>query len=546
MSPRFDYYMPPRALVQQTGASIVEPPRIPRSRFVNPITRLTAFDADYLVPFYIDEVLPGDHIKLDVHAYVRMATPLFPNFSQMKVETFFFYVPNRLLWNHWVNFMGEQATPASSIAYTIPQMESQAGGYDVGSLQDHLGLPTTGQLAGAGVISHSALYTRAYYLIYREWFRDENIIDSPAIDIDDGPDTYSDYVLQKRAKSPDYFTKALPWPQKFTAPTISIGTRAAVLGIGTDTAIAGAGASAYDSGGSHPTYANAYTLDSSGEDPATTKLVIQQQLSGGNYYPDIYADLTTATGLGINSLRQAIMVQSLLERDARGGTRYIEILKAHFGVTSPDFRLQRPEYIGGGSSPLNVTPIAQTAPTTGVPLGALGGAGTAYGQHHASYAATEHGIILGIINVRAELAYQQGVAKQFSRLTRYDFYDPALAMLGEQAVSRVEIYARGDSNDSTVFGYVPRWEEYRQRYSDVTGIMRSTAANTIDGWHLTQKFTSAPTLSKTFIESAVPMTRILAAGNAAIGQEFIADILIHRDMVRPIPMFGTPATLGRF
>lgn len=240
------------------------------------------------------------------------------------------------------------------------------------------------------------------------------------------------------------------------------------------------------------------------------------------------------------------MIQSLLEKDARGGTRYTEKIRTHFGVINPDFRLQRPEYIGGGQTQLMITPIAQTAPTAGVPLGALGGTGTAAGSHRASYAATEHGWIIGLINVKSELSYQYGIHKMWDRLTQYDYYFPSFAGLGEQAILRRELYANGLTDDSIVFGYQERWQEYRTQYSEVTGKFRGYAVGTLDAWHLAQRFTAPPTLSQTFLEDNPDMVRILAAGAASLNQQYLADILIRRTAVRPIPMFGTPALLGRF
>lgn len=549
------YTLPTRQLVAQQDAAINEPPRVPRSRFLCAWTRKAAYNAGYLYPFLVDEILPGDHMKYDVTAYVRMATPLFPLFDNQRIDTFFFFVPNRLVWENWQKFMGEQAQPNDSIDYTIPVVDSHLGGFDLAQLGDHMGLPTQGQIDPAERIHVNALPFRAYYLIFNEWFRDENIVAALPVAVDNGPDGEDEYYVQQRAKFHDYFTSALPWPQKFTAPTIPLLGSAPITGIGAESTGGGGGAGIAAWETSSAITGNPVAYDPPGQsknfDPATTAtkmwVRMQQPVPAGPYYPAIYADLTQATGVNINQLREAFLVQQLLERDARGGTRYIELIKSHFGVTSPDFRLQRPEYIGGGQTPLQITPIAQTAPTTGVPLGALGAAGTAAGSHHASYAATEHGHIIGLINVRTELAYQQGIPRMWSRQTRYDFYFPSTAQLGEQAILQQEIFATGvAAEDELVFGYQERWQELRTRYSEVVGIMRSNAAATIDQWHLSQNFATAPTLNKTFIDDTPPMARVLAAGEEADGQQYLADILIRRTAIRPIPTFGTPATLGRF
>jgi hypothetical protein len=530
--PAKDYYLPARRLVSQDDAAIIERANVPRSKFSGSWTRKTTFDAGYIVPFLLDEILPGDHMRYNVTAYIRMATPLFPLFDNQRIDTFFFFVPARILWDNWVYFMGEQAQPNASIAYTIPQIITDNGGHIPGSIYDHFALPVNTTVDSAQPYTHSALPLRAYNRIYNEWFRDQNISAGIANLTDDGPDGVTSYALRKRAKSHDYFTSALPWPQKFTAPTLPLGGR---VELRADVGLANP-LGAYSTITADYEYLNASTA----------------QLEFVNGPPTIaerlYVDLATATGVSINTFRQAFLVQQLLERDARGGTRYVEILKSHFGVTSPDFRLQRPEYIGGGQTPLQLTPVAQTAPTAGAPVGALGAAGTSVGQHTASYASTEHGYIIGLINVRTELSYQQGLHRMWTRNTRYDFYWPSLAGLGEQSILRKELYCRGNvsGEDETVFGYQEAWHTYRTRYSEVTGIMRSGGTPTLDPWHLAQFFTTAPLLNETFIHDTPPMARVLAAGELAEDQQYLADILINREAVRAIPAFGTPANLGRF
>jgi hypothetical protein len=526
------YQLPSRKLASQQDSAMIQRPDVPRSKFVGSFTRKTTFNAGLIIPFLVDDVLPGDHLKYDCTAYVRMATPYFPMMDNQRIDTHFFFVPNRLVWQNWKRFMGEQATPDQSIALTVPVMSGDPANLIPGSLWDYYGLPMTTQLLGFPSLV-SALPFRAYNLIYNEWFRDENLIASATVDLGDFASNLADYSIRRRAKSQDYFTSALPWPQKFTAPSIQsavsgLGIAAADLNVGTGPI--GAVIDTF-SQPSNTSYSNAY-------DGTTVPYWMKATAAG---YPQVYAEAS------VNSFRQAFLVQQLLERDARGGTRYTEIVRSHFGVMSPDARLQRPEYIGGGSSSLNITPVAQTTGGAGT-VGVLGAAATSVGKHTASYAATEHGYIIGLISVRSELSYNQGIPRHFSRQTRYDFYWPSLAGLGEQAILRKEIYATGVSGDGDVFGYQERWHEYRTRYSDVTGRFRTNVGATLDAWHLAQNFASAPVLGQTFIEDNPPMARVLAAGGtaASLSQEYLADILVQREAVRPLPMFGTPVTLGRF
>lgn len=532
--------LPTRGLVSQASQSMIQAAHVPRSRFITRKNRLTTFDQGYLVPFLVDEIYPGDLMRYRVAAYLRLDTPLFPMFSNQKVQTFFFFVPNRITWANWVRLMGQQDNPGDSIAYTVPQIVSAAGGFPANGIYDHMGMPTVGQVDAAGTVSVNALPFRAYNRIFNSWFRDENQRNSIAQATSDGPDSVANYALQQISKLHDYFTAALPWAQKFTSPTVPLGGQAWVKGIGFDPAFGGAAGGALANLRESPNVTRNYA-----EQWPSSAFAIETL--GGPAFPQIYADLSSAAGVSINTLRQAFLVQQLLERDARGGTRYTEKVTSHFGVQSPDARLQRPEYIGGGSSPLVMTPIAQTAPGGSGSVGALGGAGTAYGEHAASYAATEHGFILGLIAVRSELAYQQGLPRWASRLVQTDFYFPSLAGLGEQAVLRKEIYCRGiPAEDDLVFGYQARFEELRTMVSDVTGMFKSTTAGTIDAWHLVQRFTAAPVLGSSFIPDSAPMARVLAAGALSVNMQYKADILIERDAVRPVPVFGTPALLGRF
>jgi hypothetical protein len=510
---------------------------IPRSSFDCQSTHKTTFDAGYLVPVYVDEMLPGDTFRLNMTAFARLATPIYPVMDNMYLDSFFFFVPNRLIWSNWQKFMGQQANPGDSISYVVPQQVSPAGGYAIGSLQDYMGLPTVGQVSNTGTVSHCAFWPRAYNLIWNEWFRDENLQNSVVVDIGDGPDTVTNYTLLRRGKRKDYFTSALPWPQKGASVTLPLGTSAPIA---SDAPVSNR------VGVISTTQGNA--IKGLFADGAASNLLTQ---ANQTQTYGLYADLSQATAATINQLRQSFQIQKLLERDARGGTRYTEIIRAHFGVVSPDARLQRPEYIGGGSTSININPIAQTSGTnasgTTTPMGTLAAMGTALAHNHGfTYSATEHGVIIGLVSVRADLTYQQGLARMWSRSTRYDFYFPAFATLGEQAVLNKEIYVRGDNNDDGVFGYQERWAEYRYYPSRISSLFRSTAAGTIDGWHLAQKFTALPTLNTSFIQDNPPVSRVVAVGAAANGQQFIFDSFFDCKKARPMPMYSVPGLIDHF
>lgn len=513
---------------------------IPRSVFDRTHTYKTMFNSGYLIPFYKDEVLPGDTFNLAATLLVRMPSALnVPVMDNMYLDTFYFFVPNRLIWTNWVKMMGEQLNPADSISYTVPVFTAYAPAAE--SLSDYFGVPPI----GAATVAHISLPWRCYNLIFREWFRDQNLQNSPVVDTDDGPDTITDYVLLKRGKRHDYFTSALPWTQKGTAVVAGLTGNAPVI---IDPA-----SGALDEWMVRTASTGAAHLFNNGIGATGATGILQDNSTGVKLALDpmgaLVADLSSVAGLSINALRLAFQTQKMLERDARGGTRYTEMVKSHFGVTSPDARLQRPEFLGGKSTPINVQPVAQTSasntqPTPAGDLSAFASAASPNEGFTKSF--TEHGWVIGLCMVRAELTYQQGLERELSRSTRLDYYFPALSHLGEQAILNKEIYLQGSAQptqDAAAFGYQERFAEYRYKPSMITGKLRSTYATPLDMWHLAQKFTALPTLGDTFIKETPPISRIIAVTSEP---EFVLDAFIKCKAVRPMPVYSVPGLIDHF
>lgn len=553
-----------------------------RTKFDRSHVYKTTFDSGKLIPVFVDEVLPGDTTRMSVNYFARLATPIKPIMDNIYLDWFFFFVPNRLVWEHWQNFCFEQEDPDDSTDYVIPVVmanDNKNNSY-VSSLWDYFGLPVNTSDTITGI---SALPFRAVYLIWNEWFRDENlqksvkiqkgdtnevvdssrISDQPSWLFKSGTGIFPGYPCPPRGKRHDYFTSALPWTQKGpgvsvglagTAPLVDpspvpgyfvqqsnghLGAAQLYEGGGVGDVYKGDGSLQYQTGG--------YSVAIAGHAISNSAKVTVTAVPGYSWLSkNSYADLDSSSIFTINSLRTAFQMQKFYERLARGGSRYTEVLRSFFGVVSPDARLQRPEFLGSFTKMVNVNPIAQTSATDDTsPQGNLSAYGVTAAKFHGfTKSFVEHGYIIGFVCARADLTYQQGVNKMWLRSTVYDFYWPTFAHLGEQVIELREIYAQGTEADTTVFGYQERYAEYRYKPSQITGKLRSSVANgSLDKWHLSQFFKNAPTLNEEFIVENPPIERIIAVPSEP---EFLLDIGFRYTTVRPMPMFGTPGLVDHF
>lgn len=518
---------------------------VPRSKFDRSYTAKDTGNFDELFPIFVEEVLPGDTFNVNVNTFIRLATQQVPIMDNMYMDFYAFFTPNRLVWDNWEKQMGSQTNPGDSTDYLTPQVTTNGvTSFAVGSMADKFGIPT-----GEVNMSVNALPFRMYNLIWNEWFRDQNLQDSITVNKHDGPDSPTLYNLQKAARKHDYFSSALPSPQKGAAVLLPIAGEAPVVGTGDETYM-------YTTNPAALNILNVYN------DGSNNKVILGGSSVGGSATPLHFSEesasvtgtglktvLTGATATTITMFRQAIMMQSLLELDNRGGTRYVELIKAHFNVISPDFRLQRPEYLGGGTSRFMVHPVAQTSQTdTDSPQANLA-AYTTLSQMGSKIgfakSFVEHGWVMILARARGDVTYQQGLARQWSRNTRFDYYWPKFQELSDQAILNKEIYYDGSDlvGNEEVWGYIPRHDDYRFRFSEIRGQFRSTFAQSLDVWHLAEEYLTRPGLSPAWIQSNTPIERVLAVEDYPA---LLMDFWFDFKAARPMSTYAVPASLGRF
>lgn len=528
---------------------------IRRARFKRDYSLLTTMNEGDLVPIYLDEVLPADTFKVNVNALVRMSTPLYPVMDNAYMDFYFFFVPARLLWEHFENLMGQNDKTfwAEATEYTTPQTTAPAGGWNVGTLADYFGIPT-----GIENLSVNSMPFRAYAKIWNEWFRDENLEQPVTMSKTDATtagsntgtslnDAEAGGLPLKVCKYKDYFTSCLPSPQKAVDPiTIPMSGNAkleAYKDENLNEKISLAGKQQALRWQTADVVQQPETYGGGWEKTGTriqAKITNSESQTVNSYY--LGADLSSVTAATINELRQAIAVQHIFERDARTGTRYKEILQGAWGVTSPDARLDRSEYIGGYRMPINVNQVVQTSATDSTsPQGNTGAYSmTTMSRNMCTYSATEHGYVIGLAAIRVDHSYQQGLSRLWTRSTRFSYYDPMLANLGEQAVLNQEIYAQGNAKDEEVFGYQEAWADYRYRTNQITGEMRSTYAQTLDAWHYADKYTQLPTLSSSWIQEGTENIDRTIAVQSSNSHQFLVNLYYEQTWTRPMPIYSIP------
>lgn len=554
--------------VNQSHFAMIPQANIRRSVFNRSHVYKTTFNEGQLIPYFVDEVIPGDTFTLNPVEFCRLATPVVPFMDNIYIESFFFFVPSRLVYDKWVNLCGEQENPEDSTDYLVPTVALT--GDMTNKLPDYMGIACASGTFNN--VSVNCLPFRSYWLIWNEWFRDENLQKSVKVSKGEtntvlepmGQSTANPnygmpsgvtnwYDPAPRGKRYDYFTGALPWPQKGPAVDLPLGQVANVVSNNQDILFSSGGSLPHGSspssvsptfsnvalGGRSAGYSSGSVINTTPDGNASLNALRFGSQTG------LQVDLTSATSITINSLRQAFMLQRYYEIDARGGTRYTEKLQAHFGVTNPDARLQRPEFLGSHSSMMNINPVTQTSSTDSTtPQGNLAAYGLNAQRYHAfTKSFSEFGYVIGLINVRADLTYQQGINKMWLRSDVLDFYWPSFAHLGEQAIENIEIYCQGNDEDKKVFGYQERYAEYRYKPSLITGQFRSTYKEPLDIWHLSQKFASLPTLSDEFIQDHPPISRVVAVPSYP---HFLLDVKFNLKCIRPMPMYGIPGMMGHF